>query len=248
MLAGGICDQVGGGFARYAVDATWLVPHFEKMLYDNALLARAYLHGFQAHGPRALARDVRADARVDAPRDARPRGRLLVGARRRLRRRGGPLLRLVRRRSSARSLDDAGLASDADDLVAYWGVSAAGNFEGQNILHLAARRRDGAAPDRTRGGRAKRFTRIARSASGRASTTSGSPRGTRSRSLRLPRRAPSSAASTSSTPHVTRPAFVWESLRDRGRQASSHLEGRRGEAPRLPRGSRVRRRGLPRPL
>jgi uncharacterized protein YyaL (SSP411 family) len=48
MAAGGMYDQVGGGFARYSVDATWLVPHFEKMLYDNALLARAYLHAFQA--------------------------------------------------------------------------------------------------------------------------------------------------------------------------------------------------------
>jgi uncharacterized protein len=47
MAAGGIYDQIGGGFARYAVDATWTVPHFEKMLYDNALLARAYLHGWQ---------------------------------------------------------------------------------------------------------------------------------------------------------------------------------------------------------
>ena len=50
MLAGGIYDQLGGGFARYSVDAAWLVPHFEKMLYDNALLARAYLHGWQALG------------------------------------------------------------------------------------------------------------------------------------------------------------------------------------------------------
>ncbi|HEY5045363.1 MAG TPA: thioredoxin domain-containing protein [Solirubrobacteraceae bacterium] len=50
MAAGGIHDQVGGGFARYSVDATWTVPHFEKMLYDNALLARAYLHGFQLSG------------------------------------------------------------------------------------------------------------------------------------------------------------------------------------------------------
>jgi hypothetical protein len=47
MADGGIYDQVGGGFHRYAVDATWTVPHFEKMLYDNALLARAYLHGWQ---------------------------------------------------------------------------------------------------------------------------------------------------------------------------------------------------------
>jgi uncharacterized protein len=47
MARGGIYDQVGGGFARYSVDATWTVPHFEKMLYDNALLARVYLHGWQ---------------------------------------------------------------------------------------------------------------------------------------------------------------------------------------------------------
>jgi len=50
IAGGGIHDQVGGGFARYSVDATWTVPHFEKMLYDNALLARAYLHGFQRSG------------------------------------------------------------------------------------------------------------------------------------------------------------------------------------------------------
>ncbi len=47
MASGGIHDQVGGGFHRYSVDAHWTVPHFEKMLYDNALLARAYLHGAQ---------------------------------------------------------------------------------------------------------------------------------------------------------------------------------------------------------
>jgi uncharacterized protein len=50
MAAGGIHDQLGGGFHRYSVDATWTVPHFEKMLYDNALLARAYLHGWRTLG------------------------------------------------------------------------------------------------------------------------------------------------------------------------------------------------------
>jgi uncharacterized protein YyaL (SSP411 family) len=54
MASGGIHDQLGGGFARYSVDATWTVPHFEKMLYDNALLARAYLHGWQASGDARL--------------------------------------------------------------------------------------------------------------------------------------------------------------------------------------------------
>jgi uncharacterized protein len=60
MAAGGIYDQIGGGFARYSVDATWTVPHFEKMLYDNALLARAYLHGWQVSGEERM-RDVCAE-------------------------------------------------------------------------------------------------------------------------------------------------------------------------------------------
>jgi uncharacterized protein YyaL (SSP411 family) len=55
MADGGIHDQLGGGFARYSVDAAWQVPHFEKMLYDNALLARAYLHGWQRSGDASLA-------------------------------------------------------------------------------------------------------------------------------------------------------------------------------------------------
>ncbi len=50
MALGGIYDQLGGGFHRYAVDAIWLVPHFEKMLYDNAQLIRVYLHAFQVTG------------------------------------------------------------------------------------------------------------------------------------------------------------------------------------------------------
>src|SRR6202022_4023132 len=50
MAKGGIYDQLGGGFHRYSVDDRWLVPHFEKMLYDNALLARVYLAAFQLTG------------------------------------------------------------------------------------------------------------------------------------------------------------------------------------------------------
>ena len=57
MARGGIYDQVGGGFARYAVDASWVVPHFEKMLYDNALLLRVYTHLWRSTGS-ALARRV----------------------------------------------------------------------------------------------------------------------------------------------------------------------------------------------
>jgi len=57
MARGGIYDQLAGGFARYSVDADWVVPHFEKMLYDNALLLRVYLHLWRATGS-ALARRV----------------------------------------------------------------------------------------------------------------------------------------------------------------------------------------------
>ena len=52
MADGGIHDQLGGGFHRYATDTDWLVPHFEKMLYDNAQLARVYLHAYQLTGER----------------------------------------------------------------------------------------------------------------------------------------------------------------------------------------------------
>ena len=53
-------DQLGGGFHRYSTDARWLVPHFEKMLYDNALLSRLYLHYFQVSGDEQSARRPKA--------------------------------------------------------------------------------------------------------------------------------------------------------------------------------------------
>ena len=59
MAGGGIYDHLGGGFARYSVDENWQVPHFEKMLYDNALLANAYLDGYLATGDSSYARVVR---------------------------------------------------------------------------------------------------------------------------------------------------------------------------------------------
>src|SRR5579872_4184238 len=56
MARGGIYDQLGGGFARYSVDGSWVVPHFEKMLYDNAMLARVYAHHWRATGSELSAR------------------------------------------------------------------------------------------------------------------------------------------------------------------------------------------------
>jgi len=62
MARGGIYDQLGGGFARYSVDAGWVVPHFEKMLYDNALLMRVYLHWWRLSGSELAERVVRETA------------------------------------------------------------------------------------------------------------------------------------------------------------------------------------------
>ena len=86
MAAGGMYDQIGGGFARYSTDDYWLVPHFEKMLYDNALLTRAYLHAFLVTGEAAVPARRRGDDRVRAARPPPPRGRLLLRRGRRLRR------------------------------------------------------------------------------------------------------------------------------------------------------------------
>ena len=94
MARGGIYDQLAGGFARYCVDAGWVVPHFEKMLYDNALLLRVYLHLWRATGD-GWARRVADETAAFLIRDLRhPGGRLRLRARRRHRRRRGPHLRL----------------------------------------------------------------------------------------------------------------------------------------------------------
>jgi uncharacterized protein YyaL (SSP411 family) len=128
MAAGGIYDQVGGGFSRYAVDATWTVPHFEKMLYDNALLARAYLHGFQVSEEVDLRRvccetldwtlrDLRGEeggfaSALDADSEG-VEGKYYVWTLEELR---------------------AELGELADQAIAYFGATQGGNFEGANVL------------------------------------------------------------------------------------------------------------------
>ena len=131
MMAGGIYDQIGGGFARYSVDASWLVPHFEKMLYDNALLARAYLHGWQALGHERYLRvceetldwvlqEMRGPeggfySALDADSEGEE-GRFYVWTPDEMR---------------------AVLGAEADAIAAFYGVAEAGNFEGRSVLHLA---------------------------------------------------------------------------------------------------------------
>ncbi len=94
MARGGMYDQLGGGFHRYSVDAIWLVPHFEKMLYDNAQLSRVYLHAYQITGRGVLPDDCRRNLRLCAARNDLIRGRLLQRDRRRQRRRRGQVLRV----------------------------------------------------------------------------------------------------------------------------------------------------------
>jgi uncharacterized protein len=157
MLAGGIYDQVGGGFARYAVDSAWLVPHFEKMLYDNGLLARAYLHGWQVlrheRYRRAceetldwLLREMRGPeggfySAYDADSEGEE-GKFYVWTPEEIR----AVLDGVAA-VGARGPDAEPAPLDPDAILAYYGVTEAGNFEGKNILHLA----DGAAAERPAG-------------------------------------------------------------------------------------------------
>ncbi len=150
MAAGGIHDHIGGGFSRYSVDARWLVPHFEKMLYDNALLTRVYLHAWQITGDerhldvveatidyvlRVLTRPggghysaEDADSLPAPPpdRSAPPQGSLHPeeGA-----------FYVWQPAEVARVLDDAGLAEHLEEVLAWYGIVDGGNFEGASIPH-----------------------------------------------------------------------------------------------------------------
>jgi uncharacterized protein YyaL (SSP411 family) len=130
MAAGGIYDQIGGGFARYSVDATWTVPHFEKMLYDNALLARAYLHGWQVSG-KPLLRRVCEETLDWALREMRgPEGGFCSAL--------DADSEGVEGKFYVWTLDELRAALGEQELfdaaVAFFGATRAGNFEGANVL------------------------------------------------------------------------------------------------------------------
>src|SRR3954452_6958759 len=252
MARVGIHDQVAGGFARYAVDAHWTVPHFEKMLYDNALLARAFLHGWLVSGEDRL-REVAVNTLDWALREMRgPEGGF----------------------ASALDADADGvegsfsvwtvaelhevLGEDAEAAIAYFGATEAGNFEGANVLRAHGPRpnrlvqvrprllpglappaglRDprapahGAGPPDVAGARRQAPHGVERAHGGRAGRRRRPARpvrlrGGRARVRRLPpHRAP------------RRPG-----------PPPAHVEGGPGARPGLPRGPRLPRRRPPDPL
>ena len=135
MAAGGIHDQVGGGFHRYATDPEWLVPHFEKMLYDNALLASVFLEAYQVTGREDFAHVVRAILRYVERDMTSPDGAFY----------------------SATDADSPGPSGEREEgwfftwippeldavlggerggvVAAFYGVTESGNFEGRTILN-----------------------------------------------------------------------------------------------------------------
>lgn len=132
MSRGGLYDQAGGGFHRYTVDAVWLVPHFEKMLYDNALLVRLGAHLWQATRDEEVRRIT---------------SETLTWLGREMTSPGGGFYSSLDADSeghegkfyvwSEQEIDSL-LGADAPLFKTYYGVTAAGNFEGRNILHVAA--------------------------------------------------------------------------------------------------------------
>jgi len=137
MASGGMYDHLGGGFARYSVDPWWLVPHFEKMLYDNALLARTYLHGWRVLGHERWLQ-VATETLNYVLRDLRhPDGGFLSAED--ADSEGAEGTFYVWSADEIRTAC-SGLGPDlAKAAFAWYGVTEAGNFEGANILHRPVR-------------------------------------------------------------------------------------------------------------
>ena len=130
MAAGGIHDQVGGGFHRYAVDEFWLVPHFEKMLYDNALLTLAYAEAWQVTGRADFARVVRTTLDYVLREMTAPEGAFWSATDADSEGEEGRFF--VWSEGEIRQI----LKDEAPRFIAFHGVTRRGNFEGQNVLSV----------------------------------------------------------------------------------------------------------------
>jgi uncharacterized protein YyaL (SSP411 family) len=134
MASGGIYDHLGGGFSRYSVDAHWIVPHFEKMLYDNALLARLYLHAWQVTG-KARFRQVLDEIVTYVLRDlCHSEGGFYSAEDADSEGEEGKFY-VFARDEVERVLRDGGFGDpEVAEVVEWYGVTDDGNFEGHNIL------------------------------------------------------------------------------------------------------------------
>jgi len=130
MAAGGIHDQLGGGFHRYSVDEFWLVPHFEKMLYDNALLALAYAEAWQVTRRPDLARVLRSTLDYVLREMTAPEGGFYSATDADSEGEEGRFF--VWSEGEIRQI----LGKEAERFIAFHGVTQRGNFEGYNILSV----------------------------------------------------------------------------------------------------------------
>jgi hypothetical protein len=131
MARGGIYDQIGGGFHRYSVDERWLVPHFEKMLYDNAQLSRLYLHTWQATGDPFFKRIAEQVYDYILREMAAPEGGFYSATDADSEGEEGKFFVWTVDELRVLLPDDQYAA-----VTAYYGVTAGGNFEGSNILNV----------------------------------------------------------------------------------------------------------------
>ena len=131
MANGGIYDQLGGGFHRYSVDAEWLVPHFEKMLYDNALLSRLYLHTYLVTGNPLYERIVEETLGYVVREMVSPKGGFYSTQDADSEGEEGKFFIWT-----PTEIEAALPAEDARLFMLYYDVTREGNFEGKNILHV----------------------------------------------------------------------------------------------------------------
>ncbi len=137
MAAGGIFDQLAGGFARYATDVAWLVPHFEKMLYDNALLARTYVHAWAVTGDLSYLEVATATIDFVAREMTLPDGVFAASLDADTEGEEGATYTWTAD-AVRRALEGAGLADAWPLFAEAYDVSEAGNWEGRVILRRAA--------------------------------------------------------------------------------------------------------------